>query len=306
MPQSRFKNLLSFFSVMLLASCSKSVIGPVVPPTESKGTSYVMDATDLRVARSNEFYVLWLRATGDSLFKKAAVLSLDPHKLHNDDQIQLLGSVATKDSLIVIEEAAVSVEFDTSSIRPTSILLRGTNLSVGHFDLEAFRQGAVADLRSVSGSAVFLSSTSDTNRAHHEFYLMSVSGTATKPSLSVLPNLNHGWHYAAWYTDSSYYPAHRFFYGAFLNASGHDSDSSRDGYDYPGGYEPPALAGGTGKLEITIEPDFQLPSLAKLGPSPFPFLEGSLPKYIYNGTAIVLTNVSSRGLPRANLVLTQQ
>jgi hypothetical protein len=63
------------------------------------------------------------------------------------------------------------------------------------------------------------------------------------------------------------------------------------------------LLNSRGKIEVTIEPDFQLAGLRALGPSSFPILEAPIPAKIYMKEIVPLSNVVSRGLPAARLTL---
>jgi len=297
----------SLASLLLLAlsfmGCSHSTSSNP-PETTSKGIAYVIDAQDLRALRSNETYVFWLHRIGDTNVIKVSELVVDKYKLHGPDSLQLSGTIALSDTLTNFDEAMISVERDTTAKSPGSILLRGKAIGAGVFDLDASVQGAVADLRFTSGSATFVTASSDTTRVFHEFYLMNLTQANPTASLSNLPNLGFGWHYSVWVTDSSFSPYHLFWYGAFQHPAGHDSDSTNDTFPFPGGFEPPSLLNSRGKIEVTVEPDFQLVGLRPKGPSTFPILEAAVPPKIYMREVVPLTNVVLRGLPAARLTLT--
>ncbi len=296
-------------SLLLLVSCfvgckhSTPTEPPVPPPTSS--IAYVIDAQDLRTPRSNETYMLWVHRIGDTAFLKVSELVVDKYKLHGPDSIQLSGTTALTDTLTIYDEALISLERDVTAKIPGSVLLRGKSIATGVFDLDP-QQGAVADLRFTTGSATFVTASSDTTRVFHEFYLMDLKQPTPIASLNNLPNLGFGWHYAVWVTDSSFSPFHLFYYGAFLHPAGHDSDSANDSFPFPGGYEPPSLVNSRGKIEVTVEPDFQLPGLKARGPSTFPILEAPIPSKIFMKEVVPLTNVVARGLPGARLSLKQK
>ncbi len=303
---NRFCVLLSVCLFSILVGCGTST-PTQTPPTSGTGViNYVISAQDLRAPRPNETYILWLRPTGSTSLIKVMELVVDKYKLHGPDSLGFSGSTSLTDSLLRYDEALISLEPDTTVTVPGSILMRGVAISPGIFDLDPAAEGAVADLRFVTGLATFATKSPDSSRVHHEFYLADLSQPVPTSSLSNLPNLGANWHYAVWVTDSVFSPAHLFYYGAFLHPTGHDSDSTNDSFAFPGGYEPPTLDRSYGKIEVTVEPDFHLADVKRRGPSPFPILEGSLPLKIYSNTVVPLQNVVRRGLPGARLKLTIQ
>jgi len=293
---------------LALSSCSSTTSSNPpnnTPKDTTHGISYTLRSRDMRPLRSNESYVLWLSLIGQNAVQKVEVLKIDPGKLHDGDSLTFTGVLPSLDSIPNIDQLLVSVEADTSVTSPGSVILFGNRVGTGEFELTPFTQSAVAELRPTSGSAVFTTLSGDTLQAKHEFYLMNLLGVVASQSLESLPNLGHGWMYAVWVTDSTFVPAHLFYYGAFLHPSGHDSDSTHDSYAYPGGFGPPSLDRTQSKIEVTIEPEFQLPSLRMRGPSTFIVLVGMVPKHVSMGTVVPLANVTERGLPSGHLSIEQ-
>jgi hypothetical protein len=291
--------------LLLLVGCRHDTpVQTTPPPTTHTGEiTYTVYAQDLRAPRANETYLLWIRPTGTTDLIKLAELVVDKYKLHGPDSLVLTGKTNLKDSLLPYDEALISLEPDTSVTKPGSVLMLGAANGAGIFDMDPATEGAVADLRFTTASATFGTRSADTTRSHHEFYLADLSGSTPISTLANLPNIGFGWHYAIWVTDSFYSPLHLFYYGAFLHPNGHDSDSTNDSFAFPGGFEPPSLDNTHAKIEITVEPDFHLANVKALGPSPFPILEGAIPINVYSRLVVSLTNVVSRGLPKARLIL---
>jgi desulfoferrodoxin (superoxide reductase-like protein) len=274
-------------------------VTPTVPPVDSTGAkvAYSVNTGTLPTLRSDEHYVLWARIYGSLTYLKLG--ELIPGKA----KFGIVPFAAHPDT---VNEARITIESDTSVQTMGASLLGGLQSSGQSIALAATNGLGVGDLTLVKGIATFSTKSADTTRAFHEFYLMQLQNGTPVASLQNLPKPATGWHYAVWVADSSFIPNHLFYYGAFLNPTGHDSDSVNDTYAFPGGFEPPLLAGSNGEIELTIEPDFSLSSLKKIGPSPFPFLVGGIPKYLYANESVQMLNVAATGIPSAIMNLSQE
>jgi hypothetical protein len=160
---------------------------------------------------------------------------------------------------------------------------------------------AVGDFSALKGSVLFTTTSSDTNRARSEFYLMQMNGGVPSASLKNLPEPPHGWRYGLWVLDSNFIPMHRFFYGTFTSATGHDSDSLHDAFAFPGGYNPASLADPGGRLEVTLEPDVAIRNGKPVAPSPIALLYMRLQRFITLNQTVDLTNVWASSTPRGVL-----
>jgi hypothetical protein len=118
-----------------------------------------------------------------------------------------------------------------------------------------------------------------------------------KPSIKSLPTPPEGWKYAIWYSDSSFYPEHKFFYGFLNSPSLPDSRNSKDTYPLPGGFEGPQLNRLGAHLYVTLEPPTLQNQLTQVGPSTYSVLFGELPKKLLPDQTLPMINVDSTGFP---------
>jgi hypothetical protein len=288
-----------------ISSCTSQPVDITPPAVSGKALIYEFDAANLRHLRTGEYYMLWLKSDTSSAWKRAAVFP--ETSLRQGDSTTIIRSISFTPRSAVVYSALVSVEIDTNSSVPTTSLISSSvplNTTQKSFQLTTVGGSGVGGFNALSGVATFTTKSVDTTRAQHEFYLMTLLGATPSASLANLPTPPANWHYAVWVIDSGFVPHHLFFYGAFAEATGFDSDSTHDTYAFPGGYEPPMLAGTGGSITVTLEPDHFSGRLASVGPSPFNLLQGSLPAYISNRDILNLSNVSATGLPSGKLILT--
>jgi hypothetical protein len=272
---------------------------PPSPPPPSKDTArfFTLEVANLRpLDTTSGQYVLWIKGPGDSTLRLAKRLDFWTRP---GGQMIFSGSilVGKPDSLT---EVLVSIEPMQTPSSPSNQLIKGTyNRSQAAYILTT--DSTIGDFSATSGSVLFTTTSSDTNRARSEFYLMRLNGSTPAASLNNLPMPPSGWHYGLWVLDSNFIPRHQFFYGLFLQAEGHDSDSTHDAYEFPGGYNPASLTDPAGRIEITLEPDVAVKNGKPLAPSPITLLYLRLQRFITLNQTIDLTNVWASSAPRGTL-----
>jgi hypothetical protein len=292
-----------FLATILFAGCGESSTEdnkrPPAPPPPSKDTAkfFTLSVDNLRpLDTASGQYVLWIKGPGDSALRLAKRLDFwtRPGGLMTFSGSILVGK---PDSL---SEVLVSIEPMQTPASPSNQLIKGTyDRSQAAYILTT--DSTVGDFSAISGSVLFTTASSDTNRARSEFYLMRLNASTPTASLNNLPVLPTGWHYGLWVLDSNFIPRHRFFYGLFSQAEGHDSDSSHDAFAFPGGYNPASLTDPAGRIEITLEPDIAIKNGKPVAPSPITLLYLRLQRFITLNQTIDLTNVWASSAPRGTL-----
>jgi len=294
--------LAGFLATIICAGCGESSTENKRPPSlppPSKDTArfFTLAVDNLRPLDTvSGQYVLWIRGPGDSALRLTKRLDFWTRP---GGQMVFSGSilVGKPDSLA---EVLVSIERMQTPSLPSNRLIQGTyDRSQAAYILTT--DSTVGDFSAARGSVLFTTASSDTNRARSEFYMMQLIGGTLTASLNNLPILPAGWHYGLWVLDSNFIPMHRFFYGLFSSAVGHDSDSSHDAFAFPGGYNPASLADPAGRIEVTLEPDVAIRNGKPVAPSPITLLYLQLQRFITLNQTIDLTNVWASSAPRGTL-----
>ncbi|MDP4220471.1 MAG: hypothetical protein Q8916_03585 [Bacteroidota bacterium] len=284
---------------VLAIGCKDSSSGPAESSHDSTLLTFVINAKGVHDPRQGEKYVLWLRFAQDSVWQPMKQLTI--RSTSAEDTATLVGSFEGPQPVDSITGILVCFQPANTDATLQFPLLEAHDLiyNTGTKSLFATLDHAIhiGDYSALAGSLVFTSTSTDTLAYIHEYYLMNLSGTAQSPSLSSLKVPPEGWMYGLWATDSSFTPHQNFFYGLFSNPSGHDSDSLRDFYPYPGGWKPQAMNVPSGNIIVTLEPLCYGDSLKYKGPSPFTLLEFKRIRYIDKDRNYPMTNVSSDGLP---------
>ncbi len=292
-PASAVVALLAFLALAGVGCRDSTSTQPIVVPVKPDSVyAYSLVASTMRPLRNGEAYSLWMRYKGDTSYRFEGHFQSAAHGT-GDTSVYAGWFYSTK-GLDSIQELAMTVQGMTDTIRPAAFLMRSTPTGSKSKIVSVFRTFDSTErvaLTGLSANVLYLSSTADSNRAKHEFYLADTTGSGLKASLSALPVAPAGWTYALWVIDSNFFPFHQFLYGTFSRANGHDSDSLADAFPFPGGYRSNNLNDPGGMIEVTLEPLWIAPSLMLAGQSVFPILYMPLPRFISNHMIQPMTNV---------------
>lgn len=282
------------FSVAF-GSCTNDPAPPDDQMPEVKNSlSWTMYAHNLRDVRKGESLHLWALYKGDVEWSWMTKLKLPT--LYADDSSRLAGRYKFPREIDDIEKLMISVETVDSPSAPHAKLIAGAfNFNTATLRPEDVE--GVGDYSSISASVIFTSLSTDPTRYLKEFYFAKRVNGDLKPSIDTLPTPPDGWKYAIWFSDSNFYPEHKFFYG-FLESPGlPDSRNSKDTYPLPGGFEGPQLDRLGSKLYVTLEPPTLQGALAQVGPAPYSILFAALPKKLVPDQTLNMMNVDRTGLP---------
>jgi hypothetical protein len=298
--RSQSAGKVSLFAAMLCCgiafiSCTNDPAPPSQPDPGTNGSlSYTMYAHNLRDVRPGESLHLWALYEGD--VEWTWMVKLKMPSLYGDDSSRLAGRYKFTREIDNIEKLMISVESVDSPSAPTAKLIAGA-FNFNTATLRAEDAEGVGDYSSIDASVIFASQSADTTRYLKEFYFARRVDGKLEPSIDTLPTPPDGWKYAIWFSDSNYYPEHKFFYGFLTSPDLPDTRSSKDTYPLPGGFEGPQLDRLGGRLYVTLEPPTLQTSLGQVGPSPFSILAAELPKKLVRDQTLEMINVENTGLP---------
>src|SRR6266404_9331313 len=257
---SFFQSFACFVLLIFTFQACEQKEEPVTPPIVSQSSKffYTLTVTNGRpIDTTTGQYVLWAHWRGDSNYRFSVPLHF---WVRSPDRITFSGSIdfTSADSLGAdsIDSILLSIEPMTVPLVPSSPLVSGPADAHANPVAAMTTDNTIEDFSGVTGSVLFTTTSLDTSRAKSEFYLMQLINGVPAASLTNLPPPPTGWTYGLWVLDSNFYPMHRFFYGTFTSAFGHDSDPTTDAFPYPGGFKPAALTDAGARLEITLEPTF--------------------------------------------------
>ena len=299
-------NILLVSIAVILGGCSQSdtTQNPPKPPVVLPAGSYNFQ---LKVKNLREIdttvsrYVLWL-AMSDTTWQAVPLNFWYTKRL--PDSMVFHGVVKVKPDSIL--RSVLSIERLPTPSKPTVTLIAGdfSHGTLSAANMSTADTAGMGDFSSATGSVLFTTQSTDTNRAKQEFYLMQVANGVRTASVSGLPKPKSGWVYGLWVLDSGFYPQHKFFYGAFADVGGPDSDPTNDGFPFPGGYNPAPLNDPGARLEVTLEPAFAVQGNHPSAPSPIIIFWVPLSRFIDYNQTMKLNNVWSGSAPSGVLTLT--
>ena len=302
--KSRFRHnsvvqtISSYLLLLTLVSCTSTIA-----PTSTFTYHFQLPVANLhRLDAAHEQYVLWLKMRTDNGIVWNAV-QLAVTNLGVNDSLIWTGDLTLHEPSDSIERAVLSIEPPVIPATPSSKLIAGAFIggSLNSASLTTSDSEGIGDYSTASGSVLFTTKSSDTNRAKSEFYLMQINNGIPAASLQNLPLPKAGWVYGLWVLDSNFYPLHQFFYGSFANAAGPDTDPTNEGFPFPGGFRPAPLNDPGAKLEITLEPSFAVQNNTPSGPSSIPILWLQLQRFIDFNESLGLQNSWSGATPSGTL-----
>ena len=273
------------------------------PLPDSNTIYFVINELGMRSLRAGEHYQLWLKIAPDTSWKSIKQLIIS--YTSPEDTAVMVGSLSNSKALDSINSALISIEQTNTSATPTFPLLEAHNFIFDHKKLliaSMDHSSALGDYSGLQGSLVFTSKSIDSLAYTHEFYLMNLAGGMQTASLLSLKPPPEGWRYGIWAEDTNFSPHEYFFYGLFSTPIGHDSDSSKDFYPFPGGWKPQQMNIPSGSIIVTLEPLLYGDSLKYKGPSPFTLLNFNRIRFIEKNKNYPMTNVSSHGLPSGTII----
>jgi hypothetical protein len=263
-------------------------------PVVKGSVSYTMYAHNFRNVRAGESVHVWAIYKGDVEWTR--MFKLNMPRLYGADSSRLAGRYKFTREIDDLEKIMVSIETVDSPTVPSAKLIAGAFINDAAILRPEDGEG-VGDYAGIEASVIFTSQSTDPTRYLKEFYFAKRVGTDLKPSINALPTPPDGWKYAIWFSDSNFYPQHKFFYGYLESPGLPDSRNSKDTYPLPGGYEGPQLDRLGGHLMVTLEPPTLQSTLKQAGPSPYTIMSGDLPKKIIPNQTMPMVNVDSTGLP---------
>ncbi len=299
------KQLLALiFFALVAAGCSQDP--PVVPPVDTAATvNYRIVARNIIPLRTGEYYSLWVKEAPDSVYRFISDSVL--HVYYPFDSSQYFGKFDVKYSIDSLKEVLLTIEQTKKPVTPGLVVLRGTiekqfNSVLGKDSIYSVLGNASFDsMLNTSGMLTFTSKSPDPEAYTKEFYFLRFAGPTFVPSIESLPLPPLGWNYATWAYDNDFFPPHQFLYGLFDSARGHDTDSTNDAYEFPGGAKPQPQDVGSGLIMVTLEPRFYSNNLRSVGPSPFRVLQFERRKFIVADQPYALTNAAGFSLPRMSI-----
>ncbi len=253
-----------------------------------------MYAHNLRDVRQGESLHLWAMYKGD--VEWAWMVKLKLPGLYGEDSSRLAGRYKFTRDIDDIEKLMISVEAVDSPTVPRAKLIAGAFI-YNTATLRPEDAEGVGDYSSIDASVIFASQSTDTTRYMKEFYFAKRVNGKLEPSIDTLPTPPDGWKYAIWFSDSNYFPEHKFFYGFLTSPGLPDTRNSKDTYPLPGGFEGPQLDRLGGRLYVSLEPPTLQSSLAQSGPSPYSILAADLPKNLVPDQTREMIHVENTGLP---------
>ena len=271
------------------------------PPTADDSTTvyYQIDFFGMHPLRDSEFYVLWIKVAPDSSWRMTSVLHIATGS--PADSAIMFGKFTMVDSLDNINDALITLE---KSSTPSSIglpIARCGMLSIDsskkHLSSTIDANQFLRDYSSLQGGLVFTSTSTDSLAYTHEFYLMNLQGIKQTPSLLSLNQPPKGWKYGLWAEDLHFTPHEYFFYGLFSSPDGHDTDSTKDFYPFPGGWKPQRMDMSSGSIIVTLEPLFYGDSVKFIGLSPFTLLQFNRIRFISKDKNYPMINVALHNIP---------
>jgi hypothetical protein len=299
------KHLLSFVLLALLAvGCSEDP--PVVPPVDTEATvNYRIVARNIIPLRTGEYYSLWVKEAPDSAYRFISDTIL--HVYYPFDSSLYYGKFDVKYSIDSLKEVLLTIERTKKPTTPGVVVLRGTVEK--RFDSVLGKDSIYSVLENISfdsmlytsGMLTFTSKSPDPEAYTKEFYFLRFAGPTFVPSIESLPLPPTGWNYATWTYDNDFFPAHQFLYGLFNTATGHDSDSANDAYEFPGGAKSQPQDVGTGLIIVTLEPQLYGDSLRYAGPSPIRILQFERRRVIIPDQAYTMDNAAIYSLPTMSI-----
>lgn len=267
---------------------------PEPQPTAKNSVSYTLYAHNFRDVRPGESLHLWAIFNGETEWTHMSKLEMP--RLYADDSSRLAGRFKFAREIDQISKIMISIETVDSPKTPGSKLIAGSYAN-NTATLRASDADGVGDYSAITASIIFTSRSSDPSRYLKEFYFAELVNGELKPSIKSLPTPPEGWKYAIWYSDSNFYPEHKFFYGFLNSPSLPDSRNSKDTYPLPGGFEGPQLNRLGAHLYVTLEPPTLQNQLTQVGPSTYSVLFGELPKKLLPDQTLPMINVDSTGFP---------
>ncbi len=287
------RSILPSVFILILGGCS-STVAPVAPTVNSSTgiyryqlilpNSFVLDSTQGK-------FMLWVKMIGDTT--SVSVL-LDSSEFISGSE-KYFGNIHLDHNPDSLASAVVSWEPTLDTLAPLHVLLTGSYSSMQNLiPLSSNGVGNLSSLSNGSATATFTTRSSDTNLARNEFYLLRFVHGLPEPS-ATLPEAPPGWSYGLWAINLNFYPAHRFYYGAFTNSDSADTQPTNTDYPLPGGFNFPKLNDPGATLYVTLEPSFEVTSNRPPGPSPFVILQNRLSEFIEFNDTLPLRNVWPSG-----------
>lgn len=275
-----------------------------IPPSDSSGTvNFVVSELGMRNLRAGEYYFMWVKTSPDSgwkIKKQLLITYTSP-----EDTAIMVGTIKNI-SIENIYGVLVTIERTSNPATPGFSFLQANDFEVDPIKRTSRaalnHSQTLGDYSALQGSLVFTSKSSDSLSYTHEFYLMNYAGGIQTPSLMSLTAPPTGWDYGLWAEDTNFTPHEYFFYGFFSKSIGHDSDSSKDSYFFPGGWKPQQMNMPGGSIIVTLEPQLYGDSLKFKGPSPFTVLSFNRIRFIDKDHNYPMNNVSANGLPSGAII----
>lgn len=300
-------NRTAIFAALIL--CGGSVLSctndpappdPEPKPTAKNSANYTLYAHNFRDVRPGESLHLWAIYKGETAWTHMSKLVMP--NLYAADSSRLAGRYKFAREIDQVDRMMISIETVDSPSVPGAKLIAGA-FANNTATLTPDEVDAVGDYSSIMASVIFTSRSSDPSRYLKEFYFATKENGELKPSINALPAPPDGWKYAIWFSDSNYFPEHKFFYGYLNSPELPDTRNSKDTYPLPGGFEGPQLDRLGGHLYVTLEPPTLQSKLMEFGPSPYTVLSAALPKKLERDQTLEMVNVDSTGFPIVKLSL---
>lgn len=291
------------FLVLLGTGCSEDP--PVVPVDTAATVNYRIVARNIIPLRTGEYYFLWVKEAPDSDYRFISDSVL--HVYYPFDSSQYFGKFDVEHSIDSLKEVLLTIERTKKPTTPGLVVLRGMvekqfNSVLGKDSIYSVMGNTSFDsMLNTSGMLTFTSKSPDPDAYTKEFYFLRFAGPTFVPSIESLPIPPSGWKYATWAYDTDFFPVHQFLYGLFTTASGHDSDSTGDAYEFPGGAKSQPQDVGTGIIMVTLEPQFYGDSLRYAGPSPFRILQFERRRFIIADQPYSMDNAAVYSLPTMSI-----
>lgn len=299
---SRSRSIWAIGLLVLLASCGEDTPSQPKPPGTSGSPVYHYKflAEHIHFLGTTGKYIVWMKFEGDSSYTLRVPLLAFFYGY--PDSMKFEGDVTLPHSLDSLRSILLSAEPDTSASLPTAPLLSGAWSGNPAF-LSA--SATVPNVSQAHASVTFATASSDTSRAKHEFYLMTISSGERQPSAIDLPRAPTGWRYALWVTDSGFEPKHLFYYGSFADPTRIDDDTTAGDLPYPGGYRPPSLEDPGAQILMTLEPTWRLTARPS-GPFPVNLFHLQLKRFLHYEETLPMANVTETGLPHGYFSLVKK
>ncbi len=302
MRRANVKVFLVLLVTHCLCGCTAGTSDVQSPAQLPPGTyNYVLGADNLRTLdTTSSQYVLWFEMR-DTRWQAVPLRSWTTAK--GIDSLSFRGLLATFPDSIV--RTVLSIEPRVIPSTPSAKIMGGnfTGAASNSARLLSTDSDGTGDYSGVTGSVLFTTKSSDTNRAKQEFYFMRDSNGVFTASLVALPKPNAGWVYGAWVVDSNFYPKRTIFYGYFTSVGGVDSKPNNAAYPFPGGFNPAQLNDPGASLLVSLDPAFADSTNHPEGPSPITVLSTPLARFIDYNQTIAMKNVWRSSAVRGTLQL---